>query len=112
MYFFLTTLSEVKLFECNLKMDKKDELYFFLCFFWGWVGGGMGVSSLQVACETVNFVLYIFVVLPIKLFGKKRSASMCPMWLSLSALLSPASSESLCAHKINADAFLLKRNQS
>lgn len=65
MYFFLTTLSEVKLFECNLKVDKKDdELYL---FFWE-----EGVSSLQVACETVNFVLYIFfVVLPIKVFGKK-----------------------------------------
>lgn len=30
-----------------------------------------GVSSLQVQCETVNFVLYIFVVLPIKIILKK-----------------------------------------
>lgn len=39
-------------------MDKRQqELYYFFG----------GVSSLQIECETVNFVLYIFVVLPIKI---------------------------------------------
>ncbi len=59
---FLTTLSEVKLFECNKNTKRTG----FVTFVFG------GVSSLQIACETVNFVLYIFVVLPINNFGTKK----------------------------------------
>lgn len=65
MYIFLTTLSEVKLFECNLKWTKKTTSYtcFFVVFFFFFGSGGVFVlvkvlkGSRRLYCECGECVL-------------------------------------------------------